>query len=248
MERDRRGIQSIEVGGALLQALARDGAPMMLRDLARAADMPAAKAHPYLVSFGKIGLVEQDAATGRYGLGPLALQLGLASLRHLDPLRLATPAIAALSDSIGHAVAVAVWGNVGPTVVRLEESRHPIHANLRVGTVMALADTATGRLFAAYLPPERLDGPMGPPPPSETLVEIRRRGLARAQGQPIPGINAFSAPVFDQFGRIVLALTALGPSASFDAAWDSPIATAIAGCAATLSARLGHVSPVPASS
>ena len=35
VEKDRRGIQSIEVGGTLLQALVRNGAPMMLRDLAR---------------------------------------------------------------------------------------------------------------------------------------------------------------------------------------------------------------------
>ena len=34
-----RGIQSIEVGGRLLEALARVGEPMMLRDLAREAGM-----------------------------------------------------------------------------------------------------------------------------------------------------------------------------------------------------------------
>jgi len=34
-----RGIQSIEVGGRLLQVLARVGEPMMLRDLAREAGM-----------------------------------------------------------------------------------------------------------------------------------------------------------------------------------------------------------------
>jgi len=34
-----RGIQSIEVGGRLLEALARVGEPMMLRDLAREAAM-----------------------------------------------------------------------------------------------------------------------------------------------------------------------------------------------------------------
>ena len=67
---ERRGIQSIEVGGSLLSALVREGKPMMLKDLAREAGMPVAKAHPYLVSFGKLGLVEQDALTGRYGLGP----------------------------------------------------------------------------------------------------------------------------------------------------------------------------------
>jgi len=35
-------------------------------------------------------------------------------------------------------VAVAVWGNLGPTVVRMEEPIHPLHVNLRTGTVMSL--------------------------------------------------------------------------------------------------------------
>ena len=58
-ERGSRGIQSIEVGGQLLLALAHQGQPMALKDLARDAGMSPAKAHPYLVSFGKLGLIEQ---------------------------------------------------------------------------------------------------------------------------------------------------------------------------------------------
>ena len=42
----RQGIQSIEVGLPLLKVLADHGAPMMLRGLANAAGMPAAKAQP----------------------------------------------------------------------------------------------------------------------------------------------------------------------------------------------------------
>ena len=85
----QRGIQSIEVGGALLKALAHHGRPLALKDLAAEAGMAAAKAHPYLVSFGKLGLIEQDSS-GRYGLGPLAMQLGLISLQAFDPVALAT--------------------------------------------------------------------------------------------------------------------------------------------------------------
>ena len=48
--KERRGIQSIEVGGQLLLALAENGRPMSLGDLAKAARMPSGKAHPYLVS------------------------------------------------------------------------------------------------------------------------------------------------------------------------------------------------------
>ena len=68
----QRGIQSVEVGGRLLLALVHEGRPMALKDLAQAAGMAPAKAHPYLVSFGKLGLIAQDESSGRYGLGPLS--------------------------------------------------------------------------------------------------------------------------------------------------------------------------------
>src|ERR1700677_2412004 len=121
MAKKSRGIQSIEVGGELLRALARSGEPMMLRDLAREAGMTPAKAHPYLVSFSRIGLTEQDETNGRYEIGALALELGLISLRRLSAVRIAAPRIAALASEIDHAVSLAVWGTHGPTVVRLEE-------------------------------------------------------------------------------------------------------------------------------
>ena len=54
----QRGIQSIEVGGQLLRALVHSGRPMALKDLAREADMSPAKAHPYMVSFGRLGLID----------------------------------------------------------------------------------------------------------------------------------------------------------------------------------------------
>ena len=145
-------MQSVEVGGRLLLALAEHPEPMTLKDLAQQSDMPAAKAHPYLVCFGKLGLVEQDPASSRYELGPLALQLGLTCLRRLNPVRLGTAAANDLADQLHQTVALAVWGNAGPTIVHIEESSHPIHINMRTGTVMSLFKTATGRVFAAYLP------------------------------------------------------------------------------------------------
>ena len=112
---------------------------------------------PYLVSFGKLGLVEQDAATSRYELGPLALQLGLTCLRRLNPVRLGTHAATDLAEQLHQTVALAVWGNAGPTIVHIEESSHPIHINMRTGTVMSLFKTATGRVFAAYLPEKTIE-------------------------------------------------------------------------------------------
>jgi DNA-binding IclR family transcriptional regulator len=256
-EKERRGIQSIEIGSQLLVELARHVAPMALKDLAKAARMSTGKAHPYLVSFLKVGFVTQEAS-GSYELGPLALQLGLARLQRLDPVKEASPLIAALAAETEQSVAVAVWGNLGPTIVRLEEPIHPLHVNLRTGTVMSLAYTATGRLFAAYLPPKvvekliiedvaRQSGRAGGTMQltraqvDDAIVETRRRGLSRTIGHPIPGINAFCAPVFDSAGNLVLGITAMGPEATFDNEWNGKVAAPLRACALEVSRRLGYL-------
>ena len=254
----QRAVQSVEVGGRLLLALAGHLAPMTLKDLAAQAGMPASRAHPYLVSFGRLGLVQQDSASGRYALGPAALQMGLTALHQCEPARTAEPVAEALAASTGQAVALALWGNFGPTVIRMVDARQPLHVAMRAGTVMSLQGTATGRAFAGVLSAERLadalagtalgqDRAAAAPAPAslatlvaEASAELAAHGCARAVGRPIPGVNAFSAPVFDHVGEPVLAITLLGHQDHVDADWDSAMATALKAAAAEISARLGH--------
>lgn len=256
---EQRGIQSIEVGGQLLRALAHEGRPLALKDLAAAADMPPAKAHPYLVSFGKIGLVEQDRASGRYGLGPLALQLGLISLQQADPVRLATPVIEELAHQLGHTVAMALWGTHGATIVRLAEPPTAVHVIMRQGTVFSSVGTATGQLFAAFLPEERVR-PMYEAEAasrgalatwdvfaSGTLKDVRKRFLSRARDVPLPGVSAMAAPVFDHRDALVLGLVLIAPSAALDIDWNSGPARQLRQAAIDLSTRLGWRGNAPAS-
>jgi DNA-binding IclR family transcriptional regulator len=274
-DRAQRGIQSIEVGGQLLRALVHHGRPMALKDLAREADMTAAKAHPYMVSFGRLGLIEQDRASGHYLLGPLALQLGLISLQQADPVHIATPLIAQLAQQLGHTVALAVWGARGATIVRTAESPSPVHVNMRHGTVFSLTNTASGRVFATYLDAavvralleeerqrqKQRKGAVEPAPPAgmppvqplpswsdfeRQLKEVRDHGISRSDGEVIEGVSAMAAPVFDHTGAIVLAVTAIGPAGIFNTAWDGEISRALKACADTVSQRLGATAAVTA--
>jgi DNA-binding IclR family transcriptional regulator len=265
-ESDSRGIQSIEVGGRLLLALAHHGQPLALKDLAAAADMSAGKAHPYLVSFIKLGLVERETEGGRYGLGPLALQMGLIGLQQYDPVRLATERIDELARATGHTVAIAVWGHRGPTLVRIAEAPTPVHVSMRHGTVMSIPGTASGRLFAAFGPVEavrealddeaRLAGAPARPARARApgrfglgtafdreIDQVRADGVACIAGLALPGLSAVSVPVFDARGQLVLSLTAIGPSATFDAAPDGAVAARLRPAASELSRRLGWKPP-----
>jgi len=255
----QRSVQSVEVGGRLLLALAGQPAPMALKDLAALAGLTPSRAHPHLVSFAKLGLIEQDPSTQRYALGAAALQIGLACLHQSDPVKAAMPVAEALAASSHQAVAIAVWGNFGPTIVRLIESRQPLHVSMRAGTVMSILGTATGRAFAAALPPWKLEqamhGALGDPRNGRgstrlaarelaaVIDEVRSHGVARAVGRPIPGVNAFSAAAFDHQGDAVLVITAMGHENDVPADWDSPIARAVRTAAAEISARLGGQPP-----
>lgn len=255
--KERAGIQSVEVGFGLLQALGEAPGPLMLRDLARAADMSAAKAHRYLVSFQRLQLVVQDAASTRYDLGPAALKLGLASLSRLDAVKLARERVALLMEEIGHTLALAVWGNHGPTIIHWEESPQAVTVNLRLGDVMPLLTSATGQCFAAHAPKEAIAGMLkeemaraqkqGRPdvPATQAEVralfdEVRRRGGARVVDTLLPGIVGFCLPVFDSDGHMALGMVAMGPAGSFDPEWGGAVERPLRAAAVQLSSDLGY--------
>jgi DNA-binding IclR family transcriptional regulator len=248
----QQGVQSIEVGGRLLQALAQAERPQMLRDLASASAMPAAKAHRYLVSLTRMGLVEQHTETGLYDLGAFALQLGLSALARLDPVAAAGPALIDLSRETGQTVALAVWANQGATIVRWLGADTPVAASLRVGSVMPLTRSATGGAFLAFLPAQTTapfvrkelseQARKGIAPGSQAevdrwIAQTRRLGYARTS-EFIPGISGVAAPVFDHTGSMVLALVALGYAKPFEEA-IATISGAVSRAAAALSVRLG---------
>jgi hypothetical protein len=87
----RRGIQSIEVGLRIVEALTAAMGPQPLKALSQIANIPPSNCHRYLASFVRTGFVIQDTATGRYDLGPLAVRAGLAAIARLDPVATDSP-------------------------------------------------------------------------------------------------------------------------------------------------------------
>ncbi len=246
--RASRGIQSVEVGGQLLKALAHTGRRMALKDLAREAGMTPAKAHPYLVSFGKLGLIEQDLVSGHYGLGPLSMELGLISLQQVDPVRLAIAELPPLALRVGCTVSAAVWGAEGPVIIRVEEGPSTVHVSMRHGIPASLRYTGTGKIFAAYKDPavvlaalekEAQHSAFGEAAFALELETIRKNCMASVRDELIAGISAIAVPVFDGFGKLVLALAAIGATSQIDTRFGSAQAKAMREAAERLSARLG---------
>lgn len=248
--RPQTGIQSLEAGLGVLQTLVSAGRPVKLRDLAAAAGMSPSKAHRYLVSLSRSGLAAQEA-DGAYRLGPYALDMALACLNSLQPIRLASEALDALAREVGLTVAVAAWGNRGPTIVRIEESSHAVTMNVRAGTVVPLTRSASGLVFAAFMP-RHVVAPLiaaelasrQRAPFERTLARVRQTGVGVVEQKLVPGADALAVPVFDHRGAIVLSLLAVGASGTFSVAAQGSAAQALKRHAAKLSKALGLRNPL----
>ncbi|MCX4170818.1 MULTISPECIES: IclR family transcriptional regulator [Paraburkholderia] len=239
--KEQRGIQSMEVGGRFLEYLASAGEPLTLAELGALSGIPTNQAFTYMVSLLRTGLVKRDPVTSRLEPGPLSLRLGLHALRMVPAVRNAMQPALDLATRVGQSVLLAAWGDRGPTVLQSIEPSASLHAGVHVGTVMSLVHSTTGRVFAAYKQTANLQDLIKADIGLQTsegsrlsgeqfeaiLADIRKRGLARGEGLPIPGINSISAPVFDSGGDIVLVLTLFGVGGTFDVAWKGTLATSL---------------------
>ncbi|HAP27019.1 MAG TPA: IclR family transcriptional regulator, partial [Achromobacter sp.] len=147
----RQRVQAAETGMSVLKGLARLGGRASLTALAAHVGESPAKVHRYLMSLIAEGLVDQEVATQQYHLGLEALYVGVAAMRQADPLRIGEPALVRLRESLAVTCFIAVMGNKGPTIVRFEEPGLPVTVNVRVGSVLSMLWSATGRAFLGLL-------------------------------------------------------------------------------------------------
>ena len=252
----RQSVRAVVIGASLLSTLGKFGGSATLSELAAAAHLPLSKAHRYLRALVDSAFVEQDVATGNYRLGSEALALGLAALAGIDLVALATPLIVDLSALVNETIVLSIWANHGATVIHVKEPPRRVTVVTRIGSVLPLLSSATGLVFAAYLPAEEIEAlksaeidavahargaaKQAAAVLAKRLREVRANGVAAVQSLFFPGIDAIAAPAFAATGRVAAVITVLGPTTSFDASTDGRIARAVTSTAALLSTRLGY--------
>lgn len=214
----RKGIQSVEVGLRILEALAELGEASSLKAIALASDVSGSQAHRHLSSLIASGMVRQDVGSGRYDLGPAALKLGLVALARMDAFKITDDAIAAFVRRAGWTVQIAALGPLGPTIVRWHMGRPALMTSFNVGSVLPLLSSATGLIFLSFASRPEIDALLthemartgATEPQVEALrTQVQRDRSASVEGSLVPGLRAVAYPIFDLQGRPILCATAL---------------------------------------
>lgn len=230
----RKSIQSVEVGTRVLEALmASDRVGAHLREVAEKAKLSRSQAHRYLLAYVNTGVVEQDPESGRYGLGPFSVRLGMAALARVEPVQTAGSYLLRLLHELRTTGLLAVWGNYGPTIVRWIDGGIPLYTSLHTGAVLPLQTSSTGILFLTYCPQEQtqavleLERAAGLSVSDKELdaqvARTRERGYATTFGTVVPGLSAVTTPVLDSDSRLVATMSVLARTQEDDFYSDAKI-------------------------
>jgi len=230
---------------------------MKLAEIASAVSMPSAKAHRYLVSLIRAGLVQQSKETSKYDLGPIAFQLGIKGFARFEPLKLAEQMLQELVEMVGETAALAVWTEKGATMIRVIEARHDFSTTIAPTHHCPMTFSATGVLFSSFedsirtdpliereLEQNRLSGRPNAPRKRTELAELisatREQGYSCMTDGGGDGFGAVSAPVFDVTGKLVMAVTVFGRSNRVDAHPEGTLTRIVARTATKISSAFGY--------
>ena len=215
------GTQSIDRAGEMLARLLESDAPMSLRDLAEAADLPKSTASRLLTALERHGLVHQTGQRGKLEPGPAIMRFAHRGgvERHL--VELAHPALEAVSEASHETVNLSVPTPVGVDHLAQVDGRHFLGAGQWVGRRVDYHCTANGKVFLAFGAAELPPGELARMTP-RTLVEraaldrqlhiVRREGFATTVDELETGLSAIAAPVEGRDG-VFAALGVSGPTA-----------------------------------
>lgn len=219
---ERRGIQSVERGLAIIQALQKSDSPMSLKNLAAASGLPTSNCHRYCVSLVKMGYLQQDARSGFYDLGFGLLEAGLVVMRRTDIIAIASETLENLVDKAGHTGLLSIWGDRGPTIIRWIAGSAAVRTSMTTGSILPLTTSATGQVFLSYRPQRETKHLLAAEGKKisdckQLCEKIRKAGVARVSGTHIPGLSAAAAPILDAFGVATSTLTLIAAKGAVSA-------------------------------
>ncbi|TVQ38046.1 MAG: MarR family transcriptional regulator [Geminicoccaceae bacterium] len=225
---DKSGqVQSLTRALALLEAVAESHDGLTLSDLAELTGLPPSTAHRLLTTLEATRFVRFEPSQGLWQVGIQAFVVGNAFVRTRDVTAIARPHMRRLRDECGETVNLYLE-DAGEVVCMTQvESRQLMRAIARPGGRVRMHVSGAGKAILAHLDENRLRAILlqhglkrytaqsidSPAKLRAELARIRERGYAIDDEENAVGLRCVAAPILDEHGLPVAAISLSGPTA-----------------------------------
>ena len=213
----------------LMDCFTKDEPFLGVREAARMTGISSSTTGRVFASLKELGLLIQDMETRQYTLAGKVLAWAEVYTATLDVRRVALPYIYDLQRITGETISLYILEGKERVCVERLESEQNVRMVARVGRYLPLHAGSAGKLFLAYMPKDQQNEvleteerkaftPMTITDRDQLLEECRlilERGYAISHGEWISDASGVAAPIFNQRGQMIAAMTISGPSHRF---------------------------------
>ena len=245
-------LSSVRNAARVLKAFSRADRELGVSQLARRLGLGASTAHRLLATLTDEGLLERGEHGG-YRLGLQVYELGVTVFPNLDLHEAALPVLASLREATGETVQMGVLDRLDVVYVERLEGPRTVRMFDRAGHRLPAHATGTGKVLLAHLPAKVLHArladwrPVRLTPHTITdrgvlldqLQRVAERGWAQNVEEGALGAVSVAAPVRDDTGAVIAAISVVGPVSRARRTLPRHRA-AVIGAAALISTRIGY--------
>lgn len=248
-------VPSIERALSVLECLAQAKRGFSLSEIGRTLRIPKSSAHLILSTLERRGFLQKNAKTGRYCFGLQLVSLSRSALENLDMRDEAKPFLCALMQESGLTVHMAVLERDEAVIIEKVEAPGLVRLASWIGRRLDVNCTGVGKVLLAFLPDDELDYLLKTKEfarhNSRTIISksalrrelkrIKQAGYSFDNQEDEPGVCCIGAPVFDQNGKAVAAISVAGIASQIATDRVPILARLVTRVAGSISARLGYI-------
>ena len=260
--RRRRGetqlLGSVNNAARLLREFGKGESQLGVSDLARRLGVARSTAHRIVYTLTDCGLLERVEGAGTYRLSVVMQVLGASAQASSLLHSAATTVLDDLRSHTKETVQLGVLDGLDVVYVERRESPHAVRIFSRLSTRAPAHTTATGKALLAHLPQATLNARLTGfrlvrrTPYTITSVDdlhaelerIRVRGWAENVNEVELGMASVGAPIRDQSGSVVAAVSVAGPAGRLDGGNLRRFVRPVTEAAAQMTRRLGTAGPL----
>ena len=220
-------VQSLTRALSLLRALAESGDGMTLSDVAQIVGLAPSTAHRVLTTLQQERFVRFDGAAHVWQVGVEAFIIGNAFVRTRDVVGMARPYLRRLMEEGGETANLYLEQEGEVVCMAQIECRQMMRAIARPGGRVQMHCSGAGKALLAWVADGELTRIIQqhglrrvtertldtPRKLRAALAQVREQGYAVDDEEHAVGLRCVAAPVFDEHGRPVAALSLSGPGA-----------------------------------
>jgi IclR family transcriptional regulator, KDG regulon repressor len=247
-------LSSVRSAARLLCTFTASDRELGVSELSRRLGLSKSTVHRLLTTLAAEHLIEPNPLTGRYRLGIKLYELGTVVSTHVELHEAVAMYIDDLRTRTGETVHVGILDGSEVVYIERRESLRTLRHMVDLGHRNFASCTACGKVLLAHLPEAELDRILSSAPlPARTprsitdpsrlrdeLSLVRQRGYAENVTESAPDTASVGAPIFDNAGRAVAAISVAGPVSRLVETTRRRYATVVLDTAARISEQLGY--------